>query len=170
LGIFQISATGSEKLNAGPVNGETGNPNQDRIATMPMTTAQGRTPLETATGASRGDSPQHEYSVFLNRTEGRLIMQALAELPFKYVYELIGKLNHQANEITAGDRDAPHFQLRRLSLQELHLMIRALEEMPFRQVHDLLANLNAQISDHQKGWGYEVDPSKGPGPRSAGGR
>jgi hypothetical protein len=99
--------------------------------------------------------------------EGRLIMQALAELPFKYVYELIGKLNHQANEITAGNRDVPHFRLRRLSLQEIHLMLRALEEMPFRQVHHLLANLNAQINGHQQRWGYEEGPSKGPEPRSA---
>jgi hypothetical protein len=27
-----------------------------------------------------------------------------------------------------------------------------------------------QISDHQQSWGYEAGPSKGPGPRSAGGR
>jgi hypothetical protein len=26
------------------------------------------------------------------------------------------------------------------------------------------------ISDHQQSWGYEAGPSKGPGPRSAGGR
>ena len=27
-----------------------------------------------------------------------------------------------------------------------------------------------KISDHQQSWGYEDGPSKGPGPRSAGGR
>jgi len=27
-----------------------------------------------------------------------------------------------------------------------------------------------EISDHQQSWGYEEVPSKGPGPRSAGGR
>jgi hypothetical protein len=111
-----------------------------------MTTAQRIPPAAAATGNSRGGGPRNEFSVRLNLAEGRLIMQALAELPFKYVYELIGKLNHQANEITAGGRDGPHFHLRRLSLQEMHLMLRALEEMPFRQVNRLLANLNAQIS------------------------
>ena len=27
-----------------------------------------------------------------------------------------------------------------------------------------------EISDHQQSWGFEAGPSKGPGPRSAGGR
>jgi hypothetical protein len=27
-----------------------------------------------------------------------------------------------------------------------------------------------EINDHQQSWGYEAGPSKGPGPRSAGGR
>jgi hypothetical protein len=30
--------------------------------------------------------------------------------------------------------------------------------------------LKPSISDHQQSWGYEVGPSKGPGPRSADGR
>jgi secondary thiamine-phosphate synthase enzyme len=30
--------------------------------------------------------------------------------------------------------------------------------------------LHVRISDHQQSWGYEAGPSKGPGPRSAGGR
>jgi hypothetical protein len=33
----------------------------------------------------------------------------------------------------------------------------------------LKANIR-RISDHQQSWGYEAGPSKGPGPRSAGGR
>jgi hypothetical protein len=41
----------------------------------------------------------------------------------------------------------------------------------FKQKIDLdNAKIDFEISDHQQSWGYEAGPSKGPGPRSAGGR
>ena len=92
-------------------------------------------------------SEQKWYRISLNLAEGRIIFQALAELPFKYVYELIGKINHQANQSTANDGDAQHLQLDRLNQQELQLMIRALEEMPYSRVHKLVTNLNAQMRE-----------------------
>ena len=38
------------------------------------------------------------------------------------------------------------------------------------EVSPAAGNRTGQISDHQQSWGYEKGPSKGPGPRSAGGR
>jgi hypothetical protein len=93
------------------------------------------------------DSTRNEFSISLNMAEGRIIFQALAELPFKYVYELIGKLNHQANASIADSADGQALKLRMLSPQELHLMLKALEKMPFSQVNNLLTNLNAQIQE-----------------------
>jgi phosphoribosylanthranilate isomerase len=44
------------------------------------------------------------------------------------------------------------------------------EEYPGKKSPMLLKDLMKKISDHQQCWGYEDFPSKGPGPRSAGGR
>ena len=41
-----------------------------------------------------------EISLKLTITEVKIIMSSLAEMPFKNVYELIGKINNQANEQT----------------------------------------------------------------------
>ena len=93
------------------------------------------------------DLAQNGFSINLNMAEGRIIFQALAELPFKYVYELIGNINHQANASTANDGDAQHLRLHMLSLPEMQLMIRALEELPFKRVNNLVIKLNEQIRE-----------------------
>lgn len=43
--------------------------------------------------------------------EANLIMKALSELPFKDVYELIGKLNDQANnQLKSGENNNNHHE------------------------------------------------------------
>ncbi len=120
------------------------------------------------------NSAQKGFTIRLNINQGQIVFEALAELPFKYVFDLIGKLNNMANENAADacDERAPYTH--RLSLQELELIVSALGEMPFSRVHGLVENLNTQmreqISDRPQSWWYEEGPRKGPGPRSAGGR
>jgi hypothetical protein len=79
--------------------------------------------------------------IVLTTAEGALVLEALAELPFKTVFELIGELNRQATDGAAGDAHA--FILDRSSLV---LIVKALGELPYSRVHALLANLNAQIA------------------------
>ncbi len=81
----------------------------------------------------------------LNVQEGGLLLEALAELPFKTVFELIGKLNQQANELfTAGCAQYERQQFV-LTEAELALTIKALGNLPYHRVHGLLADLNQQI-------------------------
>lgn len=89
------------------------------------------------------------FAVNLRREEGNLMVSALAECPFKLVYELIGRLNQQANAKAAQHRDdgddgdaAQEFLL---TAAELKLAVTALGNLPFNRVHALIQNLQAQI-------------------------
>lgn len=81
-------------------------------------------------------------SIGLSIDEGKLVLEALAECPFKHVYELIGTLNRQANECYAGESARQDFSF---SEHELSLTIRALGELPFTRVHALMEHLNRQM-------------------------
>ncbi|MCB1947896.1 MAG: hypothetical protein H6940_09610 [Burkholderiales bacterium] len=87
-------------------------------------------------------------SVEINLEEGNLILTALAECPFKTVFELIGKLNQQAQHQfteTVGQLTQKPFSF---TEQEMALTIKALGKLPYEQVHQLLAKLNMQM-EHQ---------------------
>ena len=90
---------------------------------------------------------QKAFQVDLNVDDGKIIFEALAELPFKYVYDLIGKLNHQANQNTTNGWDGQAPLRHTLDLQEIGLIIKALGGLPFNQVHGLVDNLSAQIKE-----------------------
>jgi hypothetical protein len=86
-----------------------------------------------------------ELHISLNLEESGIVLQALAECPFKTVFELIGKLNHQAQQfyqppIKTGEPVSFHF-----SPAEFSCCIKALGQLPYNQVHLLLANLHTQL-------------------------
>jgi len=91
------------------------------------------------------NSVQKAFQIHLNVNDGKIIFEALAELPFKYVYDLIGKLNRQANQSLASECDEFALLRHTLGWQEIGLIIKALGGMPFNRVHRLVANLSAQI-------------------------
>lgn len=88
------------------------------------------------------------YAVALTAEEGALIVQALAERPFKEVFALIASLNRQANGFDAED-DVGSRHAYTMNAAELALAIRALGTLPFEQVCGLIATLNAQIRSQQ---------------------
>lgn len=87
----------------------------------------------------------HALTIHLTIEEGNLLLEALAECPFKSVFELIGKLNQQAN-ISFGSNVA-HGERRSFVFteSELSLTIKSLGNMPYHRVHQLLAELNRQL-------------------------
>lgn len=82
--------------------------------------------------------------VALRNDEGSLIIEALAECPFKHVFDLIGRLNRQANAaLKAGTADkAVDYEI---STDDARLIVSALGNLPFNRVHALLQNLQAQM-------------------------
>ncbi len=86
----------------------------------------------------------------LSVEDGRTVVEALAELPFKYVFDLIGSINRQANEAVAKscDEDAVHKYA--FSRQEFELIVKALGNLPFNCVHTVLENLNAHVGGQKE--------------------
>ena len=90
------------------------------------------------------------FEISLAAAEGRTVFEALAEQPFKHVFELIGNINKQANKaLDQSDKDAPTTYT--FTDKELALIVRALGSMPFEIVHQLIANLNQQIREQGTG-------------------
>ena len=83
-----------------------------------------------------------QVEVELDVGQGRLIIEALAERPFKTVFELIGKLNRWANEAFGGEAASAVFAF---SAPELALTLAALGELPFNRVHRLVSSLKTQL-------------------------
>lgn len=76
----------------------------------------------------------------------RLILQALAELPFKSVFEVIGQLNQQTHRLLADEaNDSTRMHVFFISPSDLAICIHALGEMPFKRVSTLLTHLNCEI-------------------------
>jgi hypothetical protein len=86
-----------------------------------------------------------QFNISWRLEDGNLMIEALAECPFKLVYELIGKLNRQANSLLqpAGAVASP--QDLTLSAAELKLLIHALGNLPYNRVHLLLHDLHRQM-------------------------
>lgn len=87
-------------------------------------------------------------TVTLRDDEGRLVIEALAELPFKAVFELIGDLNRQACDGAAADAGGQRYRLER---DNLELILRALAQLPYERVHRLMSALQGQLTRRHGG-------------------
>lgn len=87
--------------------------------------------------------------ILLSVEEGQTIFQALSEMPFKYVFELIGKLNHIANETRAVNRNGTVCYEYALLKEEIKLILQALGQMPYQRVHGMIAHLEHSLNKGQ---------------------
>lgn len=78
-------------------------------------------------------------SLILTLAQGDLMLEALAERPFKQVVGVIGKLHRQA---AGADPERAQFVM---THAELRLVLETLGELPFNRVQRLLHTLHGQI-------------------------
>lgn len=81
----------------------------------------------------------------LKLQESSLLLQALAERPFKQVFELIGKLNHQAQQFYQPPLASDKAIKFTLTASEFSLCVKSLGDLPYNQVQGLIANLHGQL-------------------------
>lgn len=86
-------------------------------------------------------SGEETLQLSLTAEQGNLAIAALAECPFKLVYELIGKLNGQAN---AAAQSGQTYACT-VGAAELKLMLDALGKLPYERVHALIHELQRQL-------------------------
>jgi len=78
----------------------------------------------------------------MDRRESGFLLAALAELPFKTVFALIGKINAQAY---ANFPDPSQHEMRKpfeFERDELAFCARTLQSLPYRDVHALLERMH----------------------------
>ena len=76
--------------------------------------------------------------VDMDRLESGMLLAALAELPFKTVYSLIGKINAQAHSHFSDPSEHAKRRPFEFEFHELTFCARTLETLPYREVHALL--------------------------------
>lgn len=77
-----------------------------------------------------------DFNLKITIGEGKVIFKSLSELPFKEVFELIGKLNQQANsQKVYNDSEEIIFTLTKT---ELEIIKKALSGQPFYQVSGIM--------------------------------
>jgi len=81
----------------------------------------------------------------LTLEQGDLILEALAELPFKQVFELIGHLNQQAQAGFAASGGAPETVRFEVGPMQMRLILATLGQMPFNKVSRLLQSMHQQM-------------------------
>lgn len=87
----------------------------------------------------------HELHLYLTLEQSSLILEALVEQPFKLVFEIIGQLNHQAQQFYQADADQDAPTLFVLSAADFTLCIKSLGELPYNRVCQLINNLHQQL-------------------------
>lgn len=86
----------------------------------------------------------------LTLTQADLVIEALSELPFKLVFELIGQLNQQAAaQVNHADSGAQILSFK-LEPAQVRVVIEALGELPYNRVHQLLALMHHQLASQTR--------------------
>lgn len=95
------------------------------------------------------DSHARTWALRLTLAESSLLLEALIEMPFKQVFELIGKLNHQAQQFYGSEDAATLPQAFTLDSREFSCCVKALGALPYNRVNALLQSLNEQLRAQQ---------------------
>lgn len=74
-----------------------------------------------------------------DRRQSGIVLAALAERPFKDVFEVIGHINEQAHrQFRDHDTTDGIFQL---SVEDADLCLEALQDLPYRSVHEAISRI-----------------------------
>ncbi len=92
-----------------------------------------------------------ELHFYLTLEQSSLILEALVEQPFKVVFEIIGQLNHQAQQFYQADVDRTAPALFVVSAADFSICIKALGELPYNRVCALVNYLHQQLQTQQAG-------------------
>lgn len=91
------------------------------------------------------------FPLTLSADEVELILEALAELPFKRVFACIAQLNEQATRAFPTHHQrvgiTPPVAEFRVNAGQMRLMLEVLPQLPYQRVHLLLQRMHLQLLD-----------------------
>lgn len=99
-------------------------------------------------------SAARELHFYLTLEQSSLILEALVEQPFKVVFEIIGQLNHQAQQFYQAEADRTAPALFVVSAADFSICIKALGELPYNRVCALVNYLHQQLQSQQPSVGH----------------
>lgn len=88
-----------------------------------------------------------ELQFNISLAQGNLILEALAERPFKQVFEIIGHLNQQASNQFPVDANEDYIGRFNVSVPQLRLILNVLGDIPYNRVNRLLQQLHQQLQE-----------------------
>jgi len=91
------------------------------------------------------ESNTRALHLYLTLEQSSLILEALVEQPFKVVFEIIGQLNHQAQQFYRADAEHNAPALFVIDAADFSLCIKSLGELPYNRVCNLVNNLHQQL-------------------------
>lgn len=100
-------------------------------------------------GNNMTETAARELHFYLTLEQSSLILEALVEQPFKVVFEIIGQLNHQAQQFYQADADRTAPALFVISAADFSICIKALGELPYNRVCSLVNYLHQQLQTQQ---------------------
>lgn len=95
------------------------------------------------------ESAAGELHLYLTLEQSSLILEALVEQPFKQVFEIIGQLNHQAQQFYQAEAARNTPALFAINAADFSICIRALGELPYNRVCALVNYLHQQLQTQQ---------------------
>lgn len=84
-----------------------------------------------------------KLNLIITIDEGKLMMGALSELPFKLVFELIGEINRQSNMQHTESSSAEIEFFLKLTSMEVKLISEALSHQPYNMVRKIMDKINS---------------------------
>ncbi len=94
-------------------------------------------------------SAARELHFYLTLEQSSLILEGLVEQPFKLVFEIIGQLNHQAQQFYQAEVDRTAPALFVINTADFSTCIKALGELPYNRVCQLVNYLHQQLQTQQ---------------------
>lgn len=89
------------------------------------------------------------FPLTLSADEVELILEALAELPFKRVFACIAQLNEQATHAFPATHQRAGITNQvaefRVNAEQMRLMLEVLPQLPYQRVHLLLRRMHLQL-------------------------
>lgn len=95
------------------------------------------------------ESAARELHFYLTLEQSSLILEALVEQPFKVVFEIIGQLNHQAQQFYQAEAERTAPALFVINAADFSICIKALGELPYNRVCQLVNYLHQQLQTQQ---------------------
>jgi hypothetical protein len=108
--------------------------------------------MQSSVNTTARANAQSGLTIYLTLEQSSLLLEALVEQPFKKVFEIIGQLNHQAQQFYQADIEPTMPALFTIAAADFSVCVQALGELPYNRVCVLVNYLHQQLQTQHTGF------------------